>query len=286
MSKGFVFLAQNNEKVNYVRQAYLLACSIKATQKVFKETCLITNEVVPEEYKEVFDYIIDIPGEDDAKDSVWKIENRWKIYTCTPFEENIVLDTDMLVLEDITHWWNYFKSYDLFFTTNVKTFRNEKIKEGMWHYRKAFLRYFLPNIYVGVHYFKKCNITKQFYKCLKHINNNWQMIYAEHIGGNSFQKFVSIDVSAALAIQMLGLKNQVTNNFIKDVNFTHMKTFHQGFSNVRDSWQDYVNVYIDEDLNLKIGNYKQSTIFHYVEDSFVTDEIIKKYERYLSADKL
>ena len=283
MSKGFVFLAQNNNTTDYVRQAYLLACSIKATQSEHNQTCLITNEDIPAKYKKVFDHIVDIPWGDEAEKSAWKIENRWKIYHATPFEESIVLDTDMLVLEDLKSWWDFFAPYDLHFATNVRTFRDDPITEGKWYYRKAFIRYHLPQIYVGVHYFKKSDLAHKFYKWLEFINQNYEMFYGEYAGGYAFQKNASIDVSSALAVKMLGIEHQVTNKVNKEFKFTHMKTYHQGFSNSHSSWQDYVHSYIDNDLNLKIGNYKQEAIFHYVEDSFIKNDLVEKYERYLDA---
>jgi hypothetical protein len=48
-----------------------------------------------------------------------------------------------------------------------------------------------------------------------------------------------------------------------------------------DRWQDKVGVYLDKNLNLKIGNYKQSGIFHYTEKDFASDEIISIYEKFL-----
>ena len=48
-----------------------------------------------------FDQIIPIPFGDAADDSEWKVENRWKIYHASPYDETIVMDTDMLVLQNI-----------------------------------------------------------------------------------------------------------------------------------------------------------------------------------------
>ena len=75
---NFTMLAQNTE-VDYVQQAYLNAMSIKATNND-ANICLITNDEVPTKYKPLFDHIVEIPWGDHAKDSDWKIENRWKIY--------------------------------------------------------------------------------------------------------------------------------------------------------------------------------------------------------------
>ena len=43
-------------------------------------------------YKHVFDNIIPIPWGNLAKNSDWKIENRWKLYHLSPYEHTIVMD--------------------------------------------------------------------------------------------------------------------------------------------------------------------------------------------------
>ena len=115
MSKGHVFIAQNSD-VDYVRQACALALSIKRFNKIENKTCLITNDTVPEEYKHAFDFIIPIPWGDLAAESNWKIENRWKLYYASPYDETIVFDADMLVLDNIEHAWKFVNERDLFFT--------------------------------------------------------------------------------------------------------------------------------------------------------------------------
>ena len=98
MSNGIVVLAQNLPDVNYVNQAELLAMSLKDTNPKTKISIVTNNEV---EFKQLFDKIIPIPWNDDAEFSKWKIENRWKVYHASPYDETIVMDTDMLVLQNI-----------------------------------------------------------------------------------------------------------------------------------------------------------------------------------------
>ena len=38
---------------------------------------------------------------------------------------------------------------------------------------------------------------------------------------------------------------------------------------------------VTNNLELYVGNYVQKGIFHYTEDNFCTEQIIKKYENYL-----
>ena len=118
VSKGFLVLAQNTDDVDYVKQAYALALSIKFSQTTVTSISLVTNNIVPAEYLEVFDNVIPIPWYKEG--TRYQAENRWKLYHVTPYAETIVLDTDMLLLEDISEWWNYCGNHNLKFCSKIK----------------------------------------------------------------------------------------------------------------------------------------------------------------------
>lgn len=278
MSLNFTILAQNSEH-NYVKQAYLAALSIKATNPGSK-VCLITNDTVDVKIKSVIDDIVDIPWEDTAHKSGWKIENRWKIYHASPYDRTIVLDSDVLVLEDISHWWNFLNGHNVFFTKKVLTYRGNEITSP--YYRKAFINHNLPNLYSAFNYFEKSNEAHTFYKWLELVMNNWELFYGQYAGGKYFQKFPSVDLSAAIVTKILNCEDKVSNPNTSYPYFVHMKTKCQDWKLIQtDRWQDKVGVYLDNNLNLKIGNYKQSGIFHYTEKDFASDEIISVYEKFL-----
>jgi hypothetical protein len=275
MSKGHVFIAQNSD-VNYVRQACALALSIKRFNKVENKTCLITNDPVPEEYKHAFDYIVPIPWGDLAKKSDWKIENRWKIIHATPFKENIVYDVDMVLLNSNDHWWEYFNNYDLLFTSTVTDYRKNPVTSNF--YRKTFTANQLPNIYVGAFYFKKNAKSFEFFKWLDIITKNWEEFYREFLPKTP-QKFCSIDVSAALAIKFMDCENTTTVPGTVIPSFTHMKPAIQGWKTVPLKWTHVLSSYLDDECNLIVGNIKQQGLFHYVEDEFLTDDMMLKLSK-------
>ena len=276
MSKGFVFLAQNS-KDDYVLQACLLAMSLKATQQDCN-ICLITNDDVPVKYKKLFDVIKEIPWTDSAEDKEWKVNNRWKLYHASPYDETIILDTDMLVLQDLENWWAFLKNYDLFFVSNVYTYRGELITSD--YYRKTFTVNELPNLYAGFHYFKKCDFAKDFYSWLELVMNNWEFFYGKY-AKELYQKSLSVDLSAAIVAKILDCDKQITNNKTLFPSFTHMKPYIQGWENSSSKWQDRVGSYLTPDLKLKIGNHMQQGIFHYTEKDLVTHDKIKKYRTWL-----
>jgi len=275
MSKGHVFIAQNSD-VDYVRQACALALSIKRFNKIENKTCLITNDIVPEVYKHAFDYIIPIPWGDLAAETSWKIENRWKIIHATPFKENIVYDVDMLLLNSNDHWWQHFSNHNLMFTSTVVDYRKNPVTSDF--YRKTFTANQLPNIYVGAFYFKKNAMSFEFFKWLDIITKNWQEFYKEFLP-NSTQKFCSIDVSAALAIKFMACEDTVVVPGTIIPSFTHMKPAIQGWNIIPLKWTHVLSSYLDDNCNLIVGNVKQQGVFHYVEDEFLTEDMMLKLSK-------
>lgn len=276
MSKGHIFVAQNSD-VDYIRQAYALALSIKRFNKTHNRTCIITNDEVPERYHHAFDHIVSIPWSDLAETSNWKIENRWKVIHATPFDENIVYDTDMLLLNSNDHWWKYFQNKQLFFTTAVRDFRGNIINND--YYRKTFTGNKLKNIYTGAFYFEKVTFSFEFFKWLEIILGNWQDFYKEFLKVYP-QKFCSVDVGAALALKFMDCEELVTTADSYIPSFVHMKPAIQDWSTIPDLWTNVINSYFDDDCRLKIGNTQQQGLFHYVENEFLEDHIIEKLENY------
>lgn len=274
MTKGVVVLAQNNENNDYVKQACLLAMSLSITNSN-TPISIVTDDKVPSKYKKLFDEIIPIPFGDDATKAEWKIENRWKIFHVSPYDETIVMDTDMLVLQDISNWWKFLEDYEMFFTTNVNTYRNERVETS--YYRKTFIANDLPNIYTGFYYFKKCDTSLKFFEWLELIVKNWELFYGK-FASEEYPKWVSLDVSAAIAIKIMDIESKVTNNKISYPSFTHMKPAAQKWFETPSKWQNRVDVYVNEDCEIKIGNHLQSGIFHYTEKDFVDDVIVSRYE--------
>ncbi|MGY8864043.1 MAG: hypothetical protein ACKVJK_00305 [Methylophagaceae bacterium] len=274
---NFILVAQNTQDVDYVKQACALAMSIHATTPD-SNISILTDDTIPQRYKELFDNVIKIPWGDLANKYDWKIHNRWKTYFISPYEDAIVLDTDMLVLEDITSWYNFLQSYDMYITSTIFDYRGNKIKDTF--YRKNFNKYNLPNTYMGLHYFKKSEFALEFYTWLDKITNNWKEFY-KLSGSNPIQNFASMDLTAAMAIDILDCKSKITNENVSVPSFTHMKANIQGWNELRESWQTKVGTYFTDDAELYIGNHKQSGIFHYTEDNFLTDDIIQVLEKRL-----
>lgn len=273
MSKGFLIYATDAKLKKYTKCAYVLALSIKK-QMPTASISLVTDNDLPKKYNLVFDNIIDIPWKNNTQ-TMLKVEDRWKLYHCSPYDETIILDSDMIVLSDLNHWWDYLKKYDTYFTSEVKDYRG-KIATGRY-YRKAFDSNDLPNYYFGLCYFKKTEYAKEYFKWIEDITKNWELFYGRFVK-NNYPKTPSMDVTSSLVAKILDCEIE-TSSKNSIITFTHMKSMIQNWEYPTESWQDSVGVYFNEDCHLKIGNYQQTGIFHYTEYSFLNEYIISQLEK-------
>jgi hypothetical protein len=278
MSKGYLILAQNSDDTDYVRMAYALALSIKGTQSTVNQVALATNDEVPEHYKAAFDHIIPIPWVDQAKKSKWKIENRWKFYYMTPFEETVVLDADMLFPTDISYWWDILSKKDVWVTNKPKTFKGELITSTK--YRQVHVSNNLPNFYIAFFYFKKSELAAELFKMTNIIFDNWERFYYEFLD-ETRPKHNSGDVAYALAIKILGIENECFEDLDTVPSFVHMKGHLQNIDEkyMSEDWTKNLPTYFTDDCKFKIGNYEQYLPFHYQIKEWLTDDMISKLEK-------
>lgn len=277
--RGFLTFAQNGRD-DYLRMAYALALSLRATQTEPYLSVVITPGMpVPAKYRDVFDEVIDVPWIDEAKDSLWKLENEWKAYHITPYAETIKLDADMLFTSDISDWWPLLGRQDVVGCTTVETYRGESITSDF--YRKCFTANGLPNLYSAFLYFRISAQAEAFFDLAQVIYHNWQRFFGEFLEPITRPQFVSTDVVFALAAK---LTEDCTCPSSPVPRFVHMKSRVQNWPEpiaADDDWLRHVPVTLADDVMLKIGRYRQYLPLHYHQKAFLTDAIIATYERAL-----
>ena len=275
--KGYITIAQNTSGTNYVRQAYALALSIKNTQTTVKDfaICVTSKDDVPEEWAYAFDHIIEIPGEDDAKDKLWKIHNKWKYFEMSPFDETVVLDADMIFPTSVDHWWEFLSTTNVFFTSNVHNYKGLVAESDF--YRKAISENKLPNVYTAFMYFNKSKEAEEMFKMAELIYKHWEKFYFEYIPLYR-PKEVSGDIVFSLAQHILGMENTISD--IQFPSFVHMKSQMMDIpqNQITENWIDNIPTYFMDDGSLKVSNYKQILPYHYHLKSWLTDDVIEKLE--------
>lgn len=300
--RGYITVAQQSGEIDYLRMAYGLALSLKATQsKVPHLSVLVTpGTEIPTEYAAVFDEVIEIPWGDMAEHESWKIHNKWKVYHMSPYEESVLLDADMIFPTDVSDWWDTLYQHDVWATSQPVTYRGEPVQIGA--YRQEFLVNQLPMFYTAFLFFKHSPVADEFFEVVANVYRGWydmqhhyqlrrtdddlliNMDYHRSPLRHSWTHFlqdypekVSGDLAFSIAAKISGVEEKFTHPGMFPT-FTHMKPGDQGIKPIHTSWTTMLPFTLRDDLMLTVGNYRQRYPFHYVEKEWLTSDIITKLE--------
>ena len=270
MNRGFLTIAQNGD-YDYVRMAYVLAMSLRASQSKYNKLSVIVNknEEIPEKYLKVFDEVIYV----EKPEEEWKVQNKWKYFELSPYDETIVLDTDMLFFNDISYWWDCM-NYDLEFTSNVVNYIGDQVTSD--YYRKTFTQNKLPNLYTALFYFKKTKEVEDYFTLVEIMFKNWEVFFKKFL--KDPPKFLSGDVVYSLAAKLM-----FDRKWQNHLRFVHMRSRLQDDMMVGD-WNKQLPAFFttyNGNIGLKINNFNQMYPFHYIKKEFLNDEVIELYENTL-----
>jgi hypothetical protein len=273
MNFGYLIVVSESEKSNYAKLAYALALSIKNTQKpgYDRVALVISDKDRIKEYSSpwVFDHIIE-----------WNEETHWNgrshMDELSPFDYTVCLDADMLFMRDYSHWVDYFvENCELYIANRAYTYRGNVVTSD--YYRKCFTANKLPNLYSFYTFFKKdSKLAKEFFALQRAIIKN-PVEFSNNFLTAYKPKVVGTDEAFALAVKILDVADEVAYplEFPKVV---HMKGMVQDWPWPAETVSDHVGFYFNPKAQLKIGNYQQHDIVHYVEKDAVTLETINILE--------
>jgi hypothetical protein len=276
MKFGYLLVVAENEFVDYLQLAYALAISIKNTQKSgFDQVALVIND--KQKLKDlnsswVFDHVIE-----------WNQETFWDgrswMDHLTPFEYTVCLDVDMLFMRDYSHWVEYFiENSELYVANKSYTYRGEIAVDH--HYRKTFIKNDLPNLYSMYTFFKKdSEVVKEFFDLGRYIIKN-PIEFSNIFLSDHKPRVVGTDESFALAAKILDITDDIAYP-LEFPRVVHMKPMIQNWPWPADCWSDHVGFYLNQKGELKIGNYQQYDIVHYVEKDKINKEMINILEEVL-----
>ena len=273
MNFGYLIVVSETEESNYSRLAYALALSIKNTQmQGYDKVAIVTNnreKIDNLTSTWVFDHIIE-----------WDKEDHWNgrsyMDQLTPFDYTVCLDADMIFMRDYSHWIDYFiDNCELFVANKAYTYRGELITSD--YYRKCFTANDLPNLYSFYTFFiKDSEMVKDFFNLQRAIIKN-PVEFTNNFLSKYAPKVVGTDEAFALAAKIL----DITDDIAYDLSFprvVHLKGMTQNWPWPAEKATDHVGFYFDRNAKMKIGNYQQHDIVHYVEKDKVTSETVNILE--------
>lgn len=254
MTKGFVIMAQNTEKTDYVKCAKALELSIKRVMPDANVTIITTDM---------------LPYGDQAPDSDWKLINDWQVYEASPYDETIKLEADMFLPRSIEHWFDILSINDVTLCTKIRNYKGELSDTRV--YRKFIDDNNLPDVYNAITYFKKSDTAEQFYKIVRDVFENWEK-YKAILKCNPTEE-ATTDWVYAIASHIIGVEKTTLPNF-DELSMTHMKQFVSGTST--ENWTDTLVYELLPDV-LRVHTYSQEYPFHYHSKSF-SDKILERYK--------
>lgn len=276
---GYLTIAQNTEKVNYLELAYVQAMSIKGTMPKSLYAVAVdqkTHQLVEEKHRKIFDHIIVIPV-DYAVDDAWKLANEWQVFGLTPFKETIKIESDLVITRDINHWKHLFRNNDVVLSVGCKDYMQQP--SNVRAYRKVFDDNALPDVYSGLMYFRYSKFAHHFFSTAKQIYQSWDTVRSSL--KNCRDPEPTTDLVYAITASIEGVEH-CTLPADSFVNFVHMKPEINGWANK--PFSDIVVVETDLPM-IRINNVNQYHPLHYHNKDWITDSLKEEYEAWTNSQK-
>jgi hypothetical protein len=273
MNFGYLIIISESEKYDYLKMAYALAMSIKNTQKPgYDKVALVTDDVEKVSSLNspwVFDHVI-----------FWNQKTYWDgrawMDELTPFDETVCLDADMLFFRDYSHWIDSLRSnFEIFLPSKSYTYRDEIVIDKV--YRKAFIKNNLPNLYSFFTFFKSNAESKSDFFELGRRITTYPTEFTNMFLDQHKPSIMGTDEAFSLSSKILGIDDNITAD-IDYPKVVHLKPEIQNWPWSANAVTDYVGFYLGINGSLKIGNFQQQNIVHYVEKELMTDEVVSLLE--------
>lgn len=273
MNFGYLLVVSASDSADYAALAYGLALSIKNTQRegYDKVALVIDDASTLDRFKStwVFDEIIE-----------WNQETFWDgrswMDELTPWEYTVCLDVDMFFTRDVSHWVDYFvENSELYVANKSYTYRGDVVTGK--YYRQVFVKNNLPDLYSFYTFFKKdSEVAKEFFELGRSIIKNPKE-YSNLFLNEYKPKIMGTDEAFALSAKILDIVDDIAYP-LEFPRVAHLKGRIQDLPAAGDTLSNYVGFYFDPAGKVKVGNYQQTDIVHYVEKDRMSDEVISLLE--------
>ena len=265
MTSGYLLFAQDNSNVSYSKLATACALSIKLTQPDgYNSVSVVTNNIGYFDTT-LFDHVIPsgpLVG--------WAARSR--AYDLSPYDQTVLLDSDMLFLKPMDYIWKHMSKLDLFVASTPQTHRGQLFCYGF--YRKIFQSNYWPDVYSAWTYFKKSDTAKEFFDTVKMLTDNAKEFI--DIGlANTGLETLPTDEAFALALAILELEDHAVFPDWGFPRITHMKPAVQEWKENIVDWHEKLRFTIDTSGRVRLGVWEQTELLHYVKKELITDDVIQ-----------
>jgi hypothetical protein len=185
MSNGVLLFANNNDQIDYVKQSVFLATQIKRHMNCGVAIATDSPDYLKDgftKHNSAVDHIIPIDwhvtqttqykrfrdGTKAEKSLMWKNTNRSSAYELTPFDQTIVLDTDVMI--------NNAKLQDCFQQPHDFLIDRHPVDVHLTRYDPTFDRISDKSVqffWATAFFFRKTNLTKMLFETIGHVKENY-----------------------------------------------------------------------------------------------------------------
>lgn len=259
--RGFLIVAQDNDDVDYIMCASVLAKSIKLVMPD-ASVALLTDKKFE---SKLFDYVIEFPYPTVEH----KMSNDWQVYEASPYRQTIKLEADMILPQSIDHWWNIMQKKDVCLTVGCRDFQQQPATSR--YYRKSIDANGLLDVYNAITYWRVSKTAQTFFNYVKHVFNNWELYR------NTLKELHSeqpdTDTVYAIAARLIGDENVYIPN--APMSLIHMK---QAINKLgAEDWRKEL-VWELNNTSIRINTVEQLYPFHYYQKDFA-EELNEHYNR-------
>jgi hypothetical protein len=263
--RGYLIIASNNDRDDYVACARALAKSLRYWMPDCK-ICLVTDAV---ETDPVFDIVKPFPYGDQDPNGEWKLSNDWQAFHASPFRQTIKLEADMIVNGPIDHWWSWFEHRDVVVSRGVRNYLNQS--SDCRAYRRHWDDNDLPDLYNAITYWRLSRTASEFFQMVRDLFEHWTearraLKYCDSMPANT-------DMIYAMTAKYMG-EDRVT---LPDSwpNMIHMKPAINYLKTDARPWTDEF-AYELVGGRLRINSVEQHGVIHY-HDKTVAHELEEYY---------
>lgn len=221
MTRGVLLVANNNESIDYIMQACFLANRIKKYLNLPVSLITDTPNIIKIKYNKYFDLFDKIigysptveytiktyrDGQFTEKQLKFKNSSRVNVFDLTPYDETIVLDTDIIIFNDC-YLKCFDQKHDFLIYKNAMDLGSSKVCNDYKFISDQGIEFYWATCI----FFRKTKENNIFFDLLQHIQENWdhyRLIY--HILSSVYRN----DFAFSIAIHMMN--GLTTGDFAKE----------------------------------------------------------------------
>ena len=261
MNRGWIINGGNTSES--IERAAASAMTIRMNSTYPVAVFLDSVKKWPTKYEDCVDYVIEYPFEDTAGQMPYSQLNQWQFYHSTPFDENMVLENDTMVLGSEDSLWDSVEKYNVQLGRVTIDFRRAPFHGPQFQW---FEINDLRPVCAGLWYFQKTDESLSYFKMLDIVCQHWREVFKKYFKPEHVPEIPHLDVLHSIAVHMLDEYENLTVSNDRFLRYTDI------VSQPDVKWNDILNTWYT--THFKIDNYRIDGVLKYNEPTVLNQVIL------------